>query len=109
MRATASTRAERRRAPRIAWRIPLVATWRPRKTVTVREQGWTEVVNDYGGLISLSSHLRPGQQINIQGVKGKPVERARVVGSSGTTKGGRASLGIELENSGLDFWVAMAR
>lgn len=109
MKTIGSKKMERRRSPRIPWRIPFVATWRPRKAVTVREQGWTEIVNADGALIRLSSYVKPGQPIDLQGLKGGPLERARVVGNFGMNKKGTVGLGIELQKPNLGFWVELAR
>lgn len=101
--------AERRRSPRIKWRIPFVATWASGKTLTVREQGETEVINAHGALIRLATHLRRGSQITLLRPGTNLSKPARVVGDVGPAGDGRVRLGVELEIPSHNFWVEMAR
>ncbi len=106
---TQPIRAERRRSPRVPWRIPFALTWKPNARVTVREHGETEAVNAHGALVRLSTNLRPGQPVTIL-AKGKSiVVPARVVVSQGMAEDGFARLGVELHRAGLEFWTELAR
>lgn len=111
--ASASTvlkaQAERRRSPRIRWRIPLIATWTPGRSLILREQGETEIVNAHGALIKLSTHVRPGFQIKLMRPGTELCRTARVVSSPGLSEDGRVRLAISLDSPGEDFWVQMAR
>lgn len=99
--------AERRRSPRIPWRIPVVLTWRPDQRLTVREHAETEVVNAYGASIRLSSALRVGQAVTLVG-KGKNISRpARVVANLPVD--GSIRVGVELFNPGMEIWTELAR
>ena len=101
--------AEKRRSPRIMWRIPFVVTWTPQAPVTVREQGETEVVNAHGALIKLSTPVRLGQKLKILRPGSPLMQVAHVVSNLGEDAEGRVSLGVELDHPNSDFWVELAR
>ncbi len=109
METTQSAGIERRRSPRIPWRIPFVLTWRANTKVTVREQGETEVVNAHGALVRLSAKLYVGQPVTILG-KGKHVSQpAHVVGNHHSPGDGFTKLAVELSSPGMEFWTQIAR
>jgi len=100
--------AERRRSLRSTWRIPFILTWKRGKTLTVREQGETEVVNAHGALIKLSTRLRVGDIITLLHPQGSPTKLARVVNDMGAGPDGRVRLGVELDTPSLEFWAELA-
>ncbi|MBI4462228.1 MAG: hypothetical protein HY653_04910 [Acidobacteria bacterium] len=100
---------EQRRSPRSLWRIPFIAIWTPGKTLTVREQGETEVVNAHGALIKLSTRLRLGDEITLSRPGRSLTKLARVVSDQGLGPDGKARLGVELDTPSLEFWAELAR
>ncbi|MFQ5696479.1 MAG: hypothetical protein ACE5HB_10860, partial [Terriglobia bacterium] len=77
---------ERRRSPRIEWRIPVIAIWEalpPSKAVRVREHGRTEEVSAHGALLRLRTSLAEGQRVEIRRPGGAAVTRGRVVRNLG--------------------------
>lgn len=107
------SQVQRRRSERTHWRIPCIITWQREKTLTVREQVETEVINAHGALIRLSTRLPVGDIIKIMrlgaGPTGSPSKLARVVNDLGQDSNGKVSLGVELDTPSLEFWVALAR
>lgn len=102
---------DRRRSPRIGWRIPVVATWNPPRalqSVTVREHGETLDVSAHGALVKLPSSLARGRQIKILRPGGKVFVSARVVRNLGPDCDGLTRLGLEVDTPGIESWVRMA-
>lgn len=102
---------DRRRSPRIPWRIPVIATWNPSDTVervTVREHGETLDISAHGVLVKLQSNLARGYQVNLLSPGGKVVLSGRVVRNLGTENDGMTRLGVEMDLSSIEPWVQMA-
>jgi hypothetical protein len=94
---------EPRRSERVAVEIPIVISGIDAAGEAFLEQAVTVVLGRHGAKIALSHILAPDQEVNIRCLGSAKESDARVVGQLGQGPEG-SYYGVELLDSGADFW-----
>jgi hypothetical protein len=84
---------ERRRTPRVYVHIPLFVYGRTPAGDPFHEETWTISINGGGGLISMSSRVKPGQRLAVTNQGNDQTEQCIVVSvTAGPTDGSKIAL-----------------
>jgi hypothetical protein len=94
---------EPRRSDRVAIAIPIVISGTDAAGEAFLEQSVTIILGRHGAKIALSHTLAPDQEVNIRCLGSAKESDARVVGKLGEGPEG-SYYGVELLDSGTDFW-----
>ncbi|NIV35492.1 MAG: hypothetical protein GWN58_40390 [Anaerolineae bacterium] len=94
----------RRRSARVDLQLPVTVRWFSPDGAVQEKEALTLTINEHGCLLPLKAAVIEGMNLELVNKFNREVRKGKVVWSAAINPQGQHQVGIELENSGPQFW-----